>query len=115
MVCIYENPLPRLKIADVEQTAPFLVLADNQHICRTETRRRDVAVVDPLLHQHQRLTAIALHLLDDGDNELSVYIGDLVDFLGVPLVRLRPGHLLMQVLLHLVLTDAVGECAFLGI
>ena len=74
-----------------------------------------MAVVDTLLHQHQRLTAIALHPLNDGDNELGIHIGDLVDFLGVPLIGFRPGHPLMQVLLHLVLTDAVGECAFLGI
>ena len=74
-----------------------------------------MAVVHTLLNKSKRLTAVLLHLLNDGDHELGVHIGDLLDLFRVIFLGLRAFHTLMQILSDLVLTDLMGECTFFGI
>lgn len=115
MVGINKNAFAVFIVTDVQDASSFYIMADDQHICGTEARRCDVAVIHPLFHKDQRLTAVSLHLLDNADHELVVGIGALLQLLRVEFFRLRSSHPLMQILFHLVLADTVGKGAFLRI
>ena len=68
-----------------------------------------------LFHEGEWLTAVLPHLLNDGNDEFGIYIGDLLNFLSVELLGLRAFHALMQILSDLVLADLMGECTFFSI
>ena len=65
MVSVYENACSRLEIAYMKQTSAVFILADDEHIRRTEAGRSNVAVIDSLLDKRQRFTAVLFHLFDD--------------------------------------------------
>ena len=52
---------------------------------------------------------------DNGNDELSIHIGDLLDLLGVVFLGLRAFDSLLQILAYLVFTDLVCKRAFFGI
>ena len=74
MIYIHIDPGACLEIHDVKQTSSFFVFPDNQHIRRSKSGRCNVTVIYPFLHKHQRLGTVALHLLDDGDDELRISV-----------------------------------------
>ena len=104
-----------LKIYNVQHTFPVRIPADDQHIRCSESGWSDMAVVHPLLHQDQRLTAITFHLLNDADHKLVIHIRNLIDFFRVKLFRLRPLNPLLQIFPDLIFTDRMAESALFGI
>ena len=86
MVSIHIDALSRLEITDMQQTFPVLIFSDDQHVRCPKTRRSDMAVIHPLLHQYQGFDPIPLHLFDNRNDELRIHIGDLIDLLCVKLL-----------------------------
>ena len=115
MVSVNKNSGARLEIAYMKDSAPLLILADDEHICGAKSGRGNVAVVHTLLHKGKRLTAVLLHLLNDGNDKFGIYIGDLLDLLCVIFLGLRTLHTLLQILANLVLTDLMGVGSLGGV
>ena len=99
----------------MKQTFAVFILADDKHIRRTKAGRSNVAVIYTLFYKSKGFTAVFSHLLNDGNDEFGIHVGNLLYFLSIELLGLRTLHALMQILSDLIFTDLMGECTFFGI